>query len=149
MVGGDAVRQVERLAEGDGYRVAFPPQVRDGPALFEVDYRIPAGRAGATCAPPRLVDGGVVQETLWEVRIPWGLALLGSPSGWSDENEWHWDLYMWKRRPRRTSSAMAAWVTGAGSEQATAADVSAASQSDYHSYLFGRPGDPADIALSI
>ena len=72
--------------------------------------RIARDRPGSR---PELNEGAVVLQTLWEVQIPWSQALVGVPEGWADENEWYWDLYVWKRRPWRSFSRLVAWVAGA------------------------------------
>jgi hypothetical protein len=89
--------------------------------------------------------GGVVQQTLHEVRLPWSRALLGVPAGWVDENEWYWDRYVWKRRPTRDGAALGAWV-GAPPRLVDPRDDVAAG---YHGYLFGRDGGPAGFAPRV
>ena len=94
-VGLDAVEAEVRPV---GLRLRLPAEL-SGPLLVRLDYRVPAARAGGVWDPPRLLDGGIVQETLWEVNIPWSRAVVGTPSGWVDENRWYWADYVWKRRP--------------------------------------------------
>jgi len=36
-------------------------------------------------------------QSLWELRLPWSQALVGIPRDWSDENQWYWTGYAWKR----------------------------------------------------
>jgi hypothetical protein len=94
--------------------------------------------------PPRVLDGALVEETLWEVRMPSGRALLGVPAGWTDENAWRWDRYVWKRRPWKSASALTAWVCGpTGRSQAT--EPVDDPRGDSHDYLFGRLGPPASL----
>ena len=149
-VGGETVRQVEELADGGGLRVPFPESVLETPALVEFDYSLPADRSGKAWLPPRLMEGGVVQQTYWEVNVPWSRAVVGVPHGWTDENEWYWAGYVWKRRPWANPAALASWASGPESgdiASATAADLE--SRGDSHAYLFGMPGDPAELELPV
>jgi len=148
-VGGEPVRNVEPLPDGAGVRVLLPPNLGAGAVLVELDYETPPGKAGGPWLPPRLL-GGVVQQTRWEVRLPWNRAVVGVPTGWSDENEWYWDTYVWKRRPWPSASAPPA--KGADNAvgplaEATAADAD--NRGDYHSYLFSRPGRPDALAVRV
>lgn len=147
-VGGVAVEQIEQLPGGAGFRAALPTRpAPGGRVLVELDYIVRAAQARGAWVPVRLVEGGLVQETSWEVSIPWTRALVGVPSGWSDENHWYWDTYVWKRRPNRRTSEVAAWVTGASGR--AAADPSDDGRGDYHSYLFERPGPPVDMPATV
>ena len=71
------------------------------------------------------------------------LALLGVPADWTDENEWYWDLFVWKRRPRFRTHALRDWVSGAADREPLA-DIEP-SETGVHSYLFSRAGGPASI----
>jgi hypothetical protein len=93
-----------------------------------------------------LLEGGEVQQTLWEVRIPGNRALVGIPSGWIDMNTWYWDQYRWRRRPTKSPTSLSAWI-GAGSPPRRAADDG--DDDGYHSFLFERPGPPAEIRPRI
>jgi hypothetical protein len=150
-VGGETVSQVESLGEeegaGAGVRIALPAETPAGPVTVELDYQVPAERAQSAWSPPQLAEGGIVQRTLWEVRIPWSRALLGVPAGWSDENQWYWDLYVFKRRPWMNPGALAAWV-GMGTASAWSG-VEAEPRSDDHGYLFGRPGAPSELGVTV
>jgi len=150
-VGGEVVRGVERLAGGAGYRVAFPARVGEAPAAVEVSYSVPAARASAVWRPPVLLDGGVVQQALWEVCVPWSLAVVGVPPGWTDENDWYWDSYVWKRRPWKTSAGLAAWAGGPTARALAPAEPGPEPdpRGAYHSYLFGRPGGPTGLPLRV
>ena len=153
-VGGEIVAKVQQLASGDGIKVDFPANMGSGPILVELEYSLPAAKTGKTWIPPKLREG-VVQLVRWEVRLPWSQAVVGVPDGWSDENEWYWDSYVWKRRPWMAPSALAAWVAGpveksrgllsSNSLNATESDL----QGDYHGYLFSRPGDPVDLPITV
>jgi hypothetical protein len=140
-IGGEAVGQVEPIPKAGGYRLRFPKRAARGPVLVELEYHVPARLATAWDA-PRLLDGGVVQETLWEVRLPWSRAVVGTPSGWIDENQWHWDRYTWMRRSREGAGALSAWVNGNTAQARDGADDAGDA---YHAYLFGRPGPPAGL----
>ena len=84
-------------------------------------------------------------QTLWEVQIPWSQALVGVPDGWADENEWYWDLYVWKRRPWRSFSRLVAWVAGAAPQVSSLDEVLGEDQDGSHGYLFGRAGPPVAL----
>lgn len=147
-VGGESVRQVEPLPRGAGIRVGLPTRSEKGPVLVELEYTVRPSRSGAALEPPRLLDGGLVQQTLWEVRLPWNQALVGVPADWSDENEWYWATYVWKRRPWRTTAELSSWASGGASGSKAAADADD-QRGDYHAYLFGRPGPPAELAVTV
>jgi hypothetical protein len=150
-VAGQVIGQIEQLARGGGFRVALPARPQDGsPILVELDYVVPAARARAAWAPFGLLDGGVVQQTFWEVKLPWSRALVGVPSGWSDENEWYWDTYVWKRRPWRRTADLVSWVSGTPTPSTSAARPDPDDpRGDYHAYLFGRPGRPAELPVTV
>jgi hypothetical protein len=141
-VAGETVTQVVPLPDGEGQRIDFPARLANGPIAVELEFTI--RDAGTAWVPPRLV-GGLVQQTLWEVRIPGSRAVVGVPEGWTDENNWYWDHYVWKRRPWRTASALAAWASGSPMRPEGADVLEDETRGEYHSYLFGRPGPP--IAL--
>ncbi|MBV8555200.1 MAG: hypothetical protein JO116_06530 [Planctomycetaceae bacterium] len=147
-IGGEAISRVETLPRSAGYRFRFPPQTAAGGVLVELEYRVPGPLATTTWIPPQLLDDGLVQETLWEVRIPWNRALVGVPPGWTDENRWYWDRYVWKRRPWMGAAALTAWVGGA-TPRAPRSDGPDGGVGDDHSYLFGRSGQPDDLRLTI
>ena len=147
-VGGEVVERAETLPTPGGYRFSFPRRVGPDPVLVELEYTVPARFAGSEWRPPRLIGGGSVRQTLWEVRVPWGRALVGTPPGWSDENKWYWENYMWKRRPSRSASSLSSWVDGrpSGSRVGTPdEDI----QGPDHGYLFGRSGGPVEMRLLI
>lgn len=143
-VGGEAREQVEPLAQNAGYRIRFPARWASSAVLVGLEYRLDPRFLGLTWVPPRVLDGALVEETLWEARFPASRALLGVPAGWTDENTWRWDRYVWKRWPWKSASALTAWVCGpSGRSQAT--EPVDDSRGDYHEYLFGRLGPPADL----
>ena len=144
-IGGAVVGRYEPLSKASGVRIVFPPAINAGPVLVELDYTVPAARARAAWTPPRLLGDGVVQQTLWEVRLLWNRAAVGVPSGWSDENEWHWDVYDWKRRPVLNASALSAWIGTIGGRAPAGANL----PGDEHNYLFGRVGGPVELPLTV
>jgi head-tail adaptor len=142
-VGSDPIAEVEQL-RGSGYRLRFPPGTPAGPVLLGLDYTVPARSAGAQASwsAPRLLDGGLVQETLWEIRVPWNMMVVGVPVGWTEENQWYWAGYVWKRRPPRDEAALAAWVAGSVGHSTILEGQADEGWSGYHGYLFGAEGDP-------
>jgi hypothetical protein len=152
-VGGVTVGQVVPLPKSSGYRLAFPDPRAGGHVVVELEYTIPASHAKGPWLPPRLLEGGLVQQTLWEVRVPWGRAVVGVPSGWTDENTWAWDGFSFRRRSRQGVAALAAWAggppaQGTGSPAVADGFDDAAAGVD-QSFLFGRPGQPSDLRLLI
>jgi hypothetical protein len=147
-VGGETVGQVEQLPDASGYRFRMPSRVGTGPVLLALDYIVRSPEAGSAWDAPRLLSG-VVQQTLWEVRVPRIRALVGVPPGWTDENQWYWAGYVWKRRPWRSSGELAAWAGGASSRGKPAEGGGIELPEDYHSYLFGRPGPPTELRVRI
>jgi hypothetical protein len=140
-VGGVVVREVEPLSEPGAFRLALPPTQNPGAVPVELNYQLPASRTSGPWMAPRLLGDAVVQQTLWEVRVPWNRALVGVPSGWSDENEWFWDQYLLKRRPELTTRALADWV----SDPNPPADP----LGDDHGYLFGHAGGSASLSVAV
>ena len=100
------------------YRLRFSADVGTRPVLVELVYQLSDQPGRSTWPAPRLLDGGVVLQTLWEVRPPPGSTLLGVPRGWSDENQWHWTGYMWQRRPGQDPAALNGWLAGASAAPA-------------------------------
>jgi hypothetical protein len=147
-VAGEAVRQVEPLPRGRGIRLRLPAHGAGASAVpVELEYTLSRSRAGPEWAPPRLPDGVVVQQTFWEVRLPWNLALVGVPGGWSDENEWFWDTYVWKRRPWKGVPAL--FGANPESQSGGAADDPDSRPVDEHGYLFSRAGEPAALPVFV
>ena len=146
-VGGAAVTEVEPLPEG-GYRLRFPPATSTGPVLVGLEYSAPPPDAsGLRWHPPRLLEGGVVQQIFWELAIPGARTLVGTPPGWSDENRWSWQIY-WRRRPWKDDAALSAWVQGDSTRPGLADDPGEGGLGGYHSYLFSRQGDPTELGVA-
>ncbi len=158
-IDGQTVGEIERLPGAAGYRLQFPRGFAESPAVVVLEYRLRSGEApgaGSSASasasanavalePPRLLDGGLVQQTLWEVRVPWSRAAVGVPAGWTDENRWSWDTYVWKRHPRKEPEALATWVAGPSAVPPLPEDAAEDTRADFHGYLFGRPGDPITL----
>jgi hypothetical protein len=117
--------------------------------LVELDYTVAAGHATGAWGAPRLLDGGFVQQTLWEVRIPWVRAVVGVPRGWTDENTWVWDRYHFRRRAWQSASELAAWAGGVLAEPSTVESGEETPGGDVQSYLFGQSGPPTDLGVWI
>lgn len=135
--GDDAIPEVEKRSEPSAYRIRFPSGTASGPFVLTLEYVEPASNRSRTWSAPRLLDGAVAQQTFWEVRVPLSVALLGVPAGFADENQWYWDYYVWKRRPRLGVQALMRWV-------AETPEGEAAGRRS-HSYLFSTTGNPVSI----
>ena len=135
-VGTEAVAEVERVAKpAEVYRIKLPADA-GGPLVVTLDYTQAAASVAATgrWGAPKLADGAVVEESSWEVRLPGGAALAGVPEGWSDENQWFWNSYVFMRRP------VAAVRPG---------PVEDFPRDGSHAYLFARVGGPVDLLPTI
>lgn len=143
-VNGEAIAQVEHSPRSERYRFRLPRRLGLGTASFEIEYTSP-GRPRSAWDPPHLLDDGVVQQTLWEVRVPSGRALVGIPRGWADENRWYWDYYVWKRHPWKSAAALAIWSGTTIGNPKAAEEWESDGRDGYHSYLFGQPGPPSEL----
>jgi len=142
-LGSGATVAVDRPGGPDRYRFRLPASAPpEAPIALGIDYRVGAARAARGWEPPRLVEGGLGLVTRWEVRLPWTRAIVGEPAGWSDENDWHWDRYVWKRRPALGADRLAAWVGGIAPAAVRPID---ADRAEDHAYLFGRSGPPPTL----
>jgi hypothetical protein len=140
-VDGEPAEDVERGQAPSAARIGLASEGTSAARLVRIEFAHPARSGSDRLEPPRLLGGGVVQQSYWEVRLPWSQALLGVPGGWADENEWYWDRYVWKRRPAWDESALTRWVAGP-SPRGGAPDLDQDGRGSYHGYLLGRPGDP-------
>lgn len=149
-VGGREVSEgeVEAVA-ADEYLIRFPATTPTGPVLVGVDYEVPAASASGGWEPPRLLGGGVVQQSAWEVRVPGTRAGIGTPPGWTDENEWYWEGLLWRRRPWKGPAELAHWLNGGNLRSRVTEVLDLGDQSGRHSYLFGRPGPPTALRFSV
>jgi hypothetical protein len=148
-VDGRLAEQVDYDPSRASYRLRFPGEVGSRPVLVELEYQLSERVTKSKWPAPRLLDGGVVLQTLWEVRAPVSKALLGVPSGWSDENQWYWGGYMWKRRPLRNLAEINEWVLGSGAVSASVDEVDSSNLDDSARYLFSRSGPPGELDVWI
>ena len=81
------------------------------------------------------------------MRLPWSLAIVGIPRGWSDENQWYWTGYMWKQRPWRNIASLNEWLLGASPPALGLVGFDAANPDDSDRYVFSRSGEPGPIGL--
>ncbi len=144
-VDGRAAEQVDYDPAQGTYRLRFPAEVGSRPALVELVYQSSDQDDRSHFAAPRLLDGGIVLQTLWEIRLPTGNTLLGVPRGWSDENQWHWNNYLWERHPSLTSAVMSDWLAGNAVSPRVFDDVDGLDGETTNRYLFSRSSRPADI----
>jgi hypothetical protein len=148
-VDGRLAEQVDYDPARVSYRLRFPGEVGSRPALVELEYQLSEQVSKSRWPAPRLLDGGVVLQALWEVRAPLSKALLGVPSGWTDENQWYWSDYMWKRRPWKNLSELNEWVLGAGAATYGLDDIDGSNLDDSARYLFSRSGPPVELGVWI
>lgn len=148
-IDGRAADQVEHEPSGGFYRLSLPPELQSKPVLIELEYQLSGIWDGQVCAPPELPAEAVVLQTFWEVQIPWSQALIGVPRGWADDNDWHWDFYVWKRRPWKPFSKLVGWVAGSPAQIAGLDNLLGEEQDSSHSYLFGRSGKPVAMNLWV
>ena len=148
-VDGRLAEQVDYDPSRVSYRLRFPAEVGSRPALVELEYQLSERVTKSKWPVPRLLDGGVVLQALWEVRAPLSKALLGVPSGWSDENQWYWSGYMWKRRPWKNLSEINEWVLGAGTASHGLDEFDRSNLDDSARYLFSRSGPPVELDIWI
>ena len=145
-IGGEA-----EILGADQYRIRFPAEATSGPALVGLEYVVPASTSSASgiLIPPRLLGGGVIQQTSWEVQVIGTRVGVGVPAGWTDENEWYRDGVLWKRRPWKGPSELAAWVAGPDAAKAMPNDLASGATFGRHGYLFSRAGAPAEMPFRI
>jgi hypothetical protein len=148
-VGGRVVDRVDFESRRGSYRLGFQADAASRPALVDLEYQLAGAGTASRWQPPRLLDGGVVLQTLWEARLPWDKALLGVPRGWSDENEWYWGGNLWIRRPSRDGAALSHWLLGGAAPATAADDVREGTLDDAHPLVFSRTGEPGDLDLWI
>ncbi len=143
-VGGEALPAVEQR-QGGGFVLRFPDASSPPPILVEIDYTVPREKARSAWSPPVLLDGAIVRQTFWEVSLPWSKAVVGVPQGWTDENEWYWAGYVWKRRPVASPASLMKWVGGPTGSDSLAAEP----RGEGHAYLFARNGDVSALPVVI
>lgn len=143
-VDGRGTEQLEQEPASASYRLGLPAGSQSGTVLVEIEYQLKAGMNDGYLA-PRLLQGAVAMETLWEVEVPWNLAVIGVPAGWTDENRWYWDRYVWKRRPWKSLSNLVGWVAASTAQSANLGGGGDEERGDAHSYLFGKAGEPVPL----
>jgi hypothetical protein len=148
-VDGRLAEQVDYDPSRVTYRLRLPGEVGSRPVPVELEYQWSEQVTKSKWPAPRLLDGGVVLQALWEVRAPSSKALLGVPSGWSDENQWYWNGYMWKRRPWKNMTEINEWVLGSGASNQTLDYVDGSDHDDSDRYLFSRSGPPVELSVWI
>ena len=144
------------LAEGavetvaaDEYRLRFPGTTPAGPVLVAIDYSVPASSTAGGWPPLRLLGGGVIQQTMWEVQVLGTRAGVGTPPGWTDENEWYWTGGLWRRRPWKGPLELSNWLAGGGARQKLTEPLDSGEQSGRQSYLFSRVGPPTILRFPV
>jgi hypothetical protein len=149
-MGGETV-PVEHQARPAGYRLRFPPRTTATATalLVRLEYTVPAQAAASGWEPPRLLEGGLVQQTLWEVWVTGSRAVVGDPPDWIDENQWYWDVYVWKRRPWKDAAGLATWLAGSQARQLLATVAADEGRFGFHGYLFSRAGAPTPLRPRI
>ncbi|MFI5460484.1 MAG: hypothetical protein ACHRXM_34135 [Isosphaerales bacterium] len=148
-VDGRIAGQVDYDPARSHFRLRFPGDVGSRPVLVELEYEGSGPDAASKWWAPRLLDGGVVLQSLWELRVPWSLAVVGVPHGWSDENQWYWTGYVWKRRPWKNVASLNEWILGAGVSTSAIDDLSGSGPDDSDRYLFSRSGQPVVFSVWI
>jgi hypothetical protein len=139
---------VEPLA-ADEYRLRFPSSTPTGPILVAIDYVIPAASTSNGWPTLRLLDGGVVQQSMWEAQVLGSRAGIGVPSGWIDENEWSWSGWIWKRRPWKSPLEVSNWLTGGISRYRLNDPLESGESAGLQSYLFSRVGPPTSMRFAV
>ncbi|WP_435010134.1 hypothetical protein P12x_001363 [Tundrisphaera lichenicola] len=149
-IGGREVAEgmVEGVGE-DEYKLLFPTTTPAGPVLVVVEYEVPAAKATRSWLPPRVLDGGVIQQSVWEVRLIGSRAGIGTPPGWVEENEWYWESFLYRRRPWRSPAELMSWINGGNSRLTSVDFVDGDDPVGRHSYLFGRSGPPMALSFAV
>ncbi len=144
-LGAGAVEQVRP----DEYRLRFPANTPTGPILVAIDTIVPASATRESWPAPRLLGGGVVQQTIWEALLIGNRAGVGTPAGWLDENEWFWDGLIWQRRPWKSPLELTNWLTAGNSRYRPVDSFDPDDRGNRHSYLFSRVGSPTSLRFVI
>ena len=146
-------REVEEggveVVAADEYRLRFPGSTPSGPILVAIDYVVPAAATSVDWPPFRLLGGGIIQQTMWEVQVLGSRAGVGTPAGWTDENEWSWSGLSCKRRPRKGPLELSNWLTGGSPRQRLAEPPMADEQAGRQGYLFSRVGPPSRLRFAV
>jgi hypothetical protein len=142
---GAEVSEVSALAGSSERRISLGARKDRLPATLQVEYASASASPSAWKAPT--LEGAEVETTFWEAVVSDAHALLGVPSGWSDENRWNWEGYVWTRRPWLSRAELFEWVAGSGAAKDGGDDPLLVSRSNAHSYLFRRIDLAADARL--
>lgn len=141
-VGGRTADRVDFELERSGYRVWLPADTAGQPVLVELEYQVASSAGWSRWQAPRLLDGGEILQTLWEVWLPSNRVVVGVPHGWSDENVWSWSGGQWVRRPVRDGAALNDWLLGDGAPAAAVEDLRESTLDDSQHLLFGQACTP-------
>jgi hypothetical protein len=139
---------VEHLAS-DEYRLGLPTPNSSGPVLVAIDFVVPSTSTSGGWPTLRLLGNGVVQRTMWEAQVPASRAGIGTPAGWTDENEWFWAGGLWKRQPHKNSVEVWHWLTGGGTRPRLNEMIETGEPSAFQSYLFSRVGPPTTLRFFV
>jgi hypothetical protein len=149
-VDGRTADQLEFDPATSAYRLRLPSESTSRPVLLEIEFQEAAtGRTRHDYSAPQLLDENVILQTLWQIQVPWNLAVIGVPEGWADENQWYWDLYVWKRKPSRVLARLVSWVSNAQPQSVGPDEMLGEDRDDSHAYLFSRSGPPAVLKLWV
>ena len=143
---GEATQEIERVSP-DHYRVRLAAAPGRASHILCVESTAPAQHT-SEWQPPSLV-GAVVRETYWSVTLAGVSALLGTPSGWSDENHWGWTGYIWAKTPLRSEAELLDWCEADHQSAHQRNGGHLISSTNRHSYLFRRSGGSASLPLVI
>jgi hypothetical protein len=150
---GRILEQVEFDPAQGRYRLRFPSDARSRPALVEFEYRTSGQGNSRLLATPRLLDGVVVLQSVWQLRVPGNYTIIGEPPGWFDENPWYSDGYPSKPGPSRSAASLRGWLLGAALTPSLSAtdDLSESRYDESHrsDFVFSRSGQPIDLPLWI
>jgi hypothetical protein len=152
-VGGRPADRVDFESKRAAYRIRLPAESAGHPVLVELEYTLDAAAAASRWEAPRLLEGGLILQTLWEARLPWDRTLLGVPRGWSDENEWYWGGKLWIRRPVRDGAVLSDWLLGDGAPAAAVTGLRESNRDESQHLLFSRsvsgPAEPLEMKVWI
>ena len=137
------------ILKRDEYRFKLPGASATGPVLVTIDFVVPAAESVKGWPTVRLIGDGIVQRTIWEVQVPGSRAMIGTPVGWTDENEWYWTGALWKRRPSKGPAELAHWLTGGSSRYRLGELLDSGESSGRQIYLFSRVGPPALLRMAL
>ncbi|MGE3817928.1 MAG: hypothetical protein AB7I30_00690 [Isosphaeraceae bacterium] len=144
-IDGTPVTRVERLPRGAGLRVRLGERTVGSPTIVEFEYVIPGTATTRGWDGPRVLGDALIQQTFWEVVVPPGHAVVGVPSGWTDENEWDRQGVFLRRNSHLSVKELADWLSGGESSTA----VNSIADSETPRLLFGRPEGNAALPILI